>query len=127
MQEIKFGSPHDLAKTIYNEAPNLKDFELITCCGFYDDIEQVLNAVLKFEETSLLNVELKNEDYNGYTKEYLLTINNCFTINVEPAASKKKNIYLGYDAEILFINNDCSIAIVNKNSFDDAMVYCYDY
>ena len=127
MKELVFDDASLVAEFAYKKAYELEDIGCVQVVGFYDEISEVLKEVLKYDETTVGNIELNSADYSGYCKEYYLTIDEDMVVSVEPGYYEEKEIYLQYEAETLIICDDCNSIIVKKNLHDNPKTYSYSY
>lgn len=127
MKDLVFTGASEVAEFAYKKAYELEDIGCVQVVGFYDKISGVLKEILQYDEVSVGNVELNSADWNGYFKEYYLTIDEDMAVCVEPGYYKEKEIYLQYEAETLIICDDCNSVIIKNNRHKGAESYSYRY
>lgn len=82
--------------------------------GCYEDAVSVIKNLLIFDEITPYHICIKSEDWDGYDKEYYVTLDDKFNIWCEKAYSFELNNYLYDETERLFIADDCNSIILNK-------------
>ena len=127
MKDLVFTNASEVAEFAYKKAYDLEDIGCVQVVGFYEEISDVLKEILQYDEVSVGNIELNSADWNGYLKEYYLTIDEDMVVCVEPGYYTEKEIYLQYEAETLIICDDCNSAIVKNNMYEGGKSYCYRY
>lgn len=127
LKDLVFTNASEVAEFAYKKAYDLEDIGCVQVVGFYEEISDVLKEILQYDEVSVGNIELNSADWNGYLKEYYLTIDEDMVVCVEPGYYAEKEIYLQYEAETLIICDDCNSVIVKNNMYEGAVSYCYRY
>lgn len=82
MDKINFFSHKDLANYMHEKAFEGKT---ATAVLLYDDAKILIKELLKFNNTSLDNVEISNPMLKGYDKEFYITLDDDFGIWSEEA------------------------------------------
>lgn len=123
MEKIVFNDYKTLAEIMYSIA-DAGDISYTVC--FFDDAVKLLKELMSFDETSVGGIELSDEDYNGYSKEYYISLDDDFIIDVQPAYNKDlnngKGAYYTFDAEKTFIVGDANSIIIKDMDKDT----CYE-
>lgn len=103
------------------------DTALVCCAAKYDEARTVIADLVEMG-FKLERVELEPEYLDYYDKEYIITIDENLNIWCEKAYSMEKGKYLSFSADVLFLNEYCSTALL-KSVFDDTceIVYMYGY
>lgn len=127
LKDLVFTDVSEVAEFAYKKAYDLEDIGCVQVVGFYEEISDVLKEILQYDEVSVGNIELNSDDWNGYLKEYYLTIDEDMVVCVEPGYYAEKEIYLQYEAETLIICDDCNSVIIKNNMHEGAESYCYRY
>ena len=92
----------------------VEEYEFVNCIVKYKDASEIIKTLLaSSERTSIDGVYIGSPEYDGYTDEYLISIDRDFKIYCEKAKNEDK--YIGYDSAIVFIHNDCHSCIVKNN------------
>jgi hypothetical protein len=123
MEKIVFKDYETLADMMFDVA-EAGDTAYAVC--FFDDAAKLLKELMSFDETSVGGINIMDVDYNGYSKEYYISIDGDYIIDVQPAYSKElnngKGAYLTYTAEKTFIVGEANSVII-KGIDDDK---CYE-
>lgn len=85
---------------------------------FLDDAVEVMRELLKHDETSIGGINIAQENYNGYAKEYYVSVDGNMIVDVEPAWHEAneyhKEGYYWFDAEKIFIVGEANSAIIKN-------------
>jgi hypothetical protein len=75
-----------------------------TIC-FFDDAIEIIKKLLANEETAIGGLDIAQEEYKGYNKEYFISVDGDYIVDVEPAWNDecKNPGYLWFDAEKVFV------------------------
>lgn len=95
--------------------------------GCYEDAVSVIKNLLIFDEVTPYHISIKSEDWDGYDKEYYITLDDKLNIWCEQAYSFEINNYFYDGTERLFIADDCDSAILKKVECDKDNVYEVSY
>lgn len=119
MEKIVFESYASLAEHMMNVAEK-GDTAYAVC--FLDDAVEVMRELLKYDGTNIGGINIAQEDYNGYSKEYFISVDGDMLIDVEPAWQKANEYheagYLWFDAEKIFIVGDANSSILKCVDLD---------
>ena len=85
--QLSFETHADLAECMFELVEETKD--IVCAVVFYDDAKQLLKELGYIEETVFANINLEDPEWNGYNKEYYITIDKDYEISVEPAWHEK--------------------------------------
>lgn len=88
----------------------------------YDEASAIIKELLQYEETSAYYLEIWN-DFGGYDKEFLITVDSSLAILCEPLY--QDGICLSYDADKVFIMDGCSQKSVADCDDDIVTVVMY--
>ena len=109
----------ELADIVMNEVDvNDDDEKSISIIGKYEEIKEVLKAIIAGYEVDIMGLELPHPGWNGYDKEYDLSVWSCdgeITINCE--AIQRDGEYLNLEGDILYIFDNCSSKILQKTDY----------
>lgn len=89
---------------------NEKALSDVTYVGFYDDVVELLEELIKFGY-SITFVEIEPATFDGYDKEYCLSILGG-EIYVEKAM--RKSGYITEESDVIYINDQCNSVILKK-------------
>ena len=88
----------------------------------YDEASAIIKELLQYEETSAYYLEIWN-DFGGYDKEFLITVDSFLGILCEPLY--QDGICLSYEADKVFIMDGCSQKSVADCDDDIVTVVMY--
>ncbi len=125
MQKYYIEDCFDIADAMHNEIENNKKEEVIFV-GFYEDAIEVIKELLMFEDVMPHSIKIHAEDWDGYDKEYYVTLDENLEVYVEPAFTKIHNRYLYGRADVLFIMGDCNSSIIHAIECDKVFEVTFD-
>lgn len=105
---------------MYQDAVKLDGIGSIYAFGHYEDIAVLLKELLQYDDIFACNIEL-----NEYSDIYSIVIGEDLGIWIEPMFVNGK--YLGYEADKVYIADDCTTAILKKNENLDAPIFSFGY
>ena len=73
MERIFIEDLYEVAEMMYNRIIET-DAESVAFVGFYEDAIDLIKNLMDFEDTDLYQVTLEPEEWDGYDKEYLVTL-----------------------------------------------------
>lgn len=88
----------------------------------YDEASAIIKELLQYEETSAYYLEIW-DDFGGYDKEFLITVDSFLDILCEPLY--QDGICLSYEADKVFIMDGCSQKSVADCDDDIVTVVMY--
>lgn len=118
MEKIVFNDYETLADIMLDAADN-GDITYAVC--FFDDAVKLLKELMAFDKTSVGGIEIADTEYNGYSKEYYVSLDGDYIIDVQPALNDN-GTYFSFESEKVYIVGDANSAII-KNIDDDK---CYE-
>lgn len=77
---------------------------------FYEDALQLLRELMQYDDIDIEAIEIKPEEYDGYDKEYYVSLTDDMFASVEPAYVGGR--YLSAEADLTLIDGDASSAII---------------
>ena len=93
--------------------------------GLYDDAVDLLKELAHMEESYIYQVEIEPEDWDGYDKEYLITLDADFNIWCEKAFRQETGKYISGMYDCVIIADDCSRDSLCE--VDDDCIYVASY
>lgn len=118
-KDLKIEYIEELADIVMNEVDvNDDDEKSISIIGKYEEIKEVLKAIIAGYEVDIMGLELPHPEWNGYDKEYDLSVWSCdgeITINCE--AIQRDGEYLNLEGDILYIFDNCSSKILQNTNY----------
>ena len=115
MDTICFLSHEDLAEYMGEKA---LDGKAVTAALFYEDAKALLKELACFEDTTLENIEIHEPVWNGYDKEFYVTIDKDMCVWAEEAYHEVEETgFKGYyrfggDDVIALIGSDANSQII---------------
>lgn len=96
----------------------------------YDKARQLVKALASFVEVEIGGIEISDENWNGYNKEYYVTLatyeEDVYELSVEPAwheaCEYHSEGYFTVDGAIVFIDSDANSAILNHIGNDSKII-----
>ena len=82
----------------------------VTATLFYDDAVALTRELMSYEDIDVGCLEIMTPEYNGYKKEYYVTLSEDNVLAVEPAWKDGK--YLNAEPDLMIIDGDSSHKIV---------------
>lgn len=111
----------ELVYTVISDAENIDIAYRII--AKYEEASVIIKELLQYEETSAYHLEIWDEDWDGYDKEFLITVDSSLSIICEPLY--QDNDYLSYDSDKVFIMDKCSQKSVADCDDDIVTVVMY--
>ena len=112
----------EVAYMMYN-AVTEDGIEDVVFVGLYDDAVAVMKTLLMFDDTIPYHVTVKPECFEGYDKEYYVTLRDDMNIWCEKAYDMDDECYLMDDTECVFIADDCNSAILKEINCNENNMY----
>lgn len=113
MNKIVFDSIEALAECMMTDA-NKGDTAYAVC--FLDDASELLRELMRFTEVTIGGINITKEEYNGYSKEYFISLDGDMVLDIEPAWHESNEYhnagYLWFDAEKVYIVGEASSTII---------------
>lgn len=123
MKRIEFNTYEDLVDKMI-EVAEMGGSVYAIC--FIDDANEIVKELLSRDETMIAGINMAPEEYNGYEKEYYISLDADMLVDVEPAWHDKNQYadagYLWFDAEAVFIVGDANSKIIK----DIDKTKCYE-
>lgn len=120
MKRVYFGTMEKLAEFMLTEA----------ICGhsvsaalFYDETKELMRELLKYDEVDAYGIEIHPTEWDGYNKEYYITLSDELDLFVEKAYQEDKDRYLGFEVDCLILGPGVNSKIALKNEAEHAPVY----
>jgi len=120
MKRVYFGTMKELAEFMFTEA--VGGHSAITAL-FYDEAKELMRELLKYDEVDAYGIEIHPEEWEGYNKEYYITLSDDLTLFVEQAYQKDKDRYLSFEHDCLILGSGVNSKIALKNEAEHAPVY----
>jgi len=125
MTDICIEDMNEIVDIIASEANNLDEYGSVSVIAFYEDMAEILKELLAYDEFMVGNIELYDFEFTNYDKEYILTICEDLKIWIQPMFNGER--YINYEADKVFIADDCHSSVVGYNFNRKADIYCFGY
>lgn len=103
-EELIIDDIEELVATVMSDVENIDIAYRII--AKYEEASAIAKELLQYEETSAYHLEIWDEGWDGYDKEFLITIDSTLAILCEPLY--QNGDYLSYDSDKVFIMDGCS-------------------
>lgn len=107
MKKKVFEDYTDLSEYMYEKA---NDGINITATLFFEDATSLIKALLLNDDIVIGGINIAQEEYAGYSKEYYITLSDDLTLDVTPAHNGK--LYLNAEPDMMLIHGDASSSII---------------
>ena len=107
MKKKVFEDYNDLSEYMYIKA---SDGANITTVLFFEDAKFLVKALLLNDDVEIGGIDIADEEYNGYTKEYYITLSDDLILDVTPAHNGEA--YLNPEPDVMLIHGDASSSII---------------
>ncbi|MDO5398772.1 MAG: hypothetical protein Q4G33_12670 [bacterium] len=114
MEILFFNNYKEIGEYMYNKAIFGHN---ITAALFFDDAVGLIRYLLQYDNIDIGGIDIAAMEYNGYSKEYYVTLSEDLTLDVEEAWHIDK--YLMAEPDIMLIDGDASSAIIKDISKDN--------
>ncbi len=109
MRRYHFEDYKKLSDYIVENAQN--GFYTVTVL-FYDDALALLRELIRYKDVNIEALDIKPVEYDGYDKEYYVSLADDMVASVEPAYVGDR--YLNAEADLTLIVGDASSAIIKN-------------
>lgn len=127
MKKVKANSAFEIAANIVNCAEH---GELAYAILFYDEAVAVMRNILYYDGVSVCGIDIHDSMYNNYDKEYLVSFDSDFGLNVEPAWVKGNEYhdagYLSFEADVIFADGKANAKLLSENMDGNPIVVALD-
>lgn len=119
-KELIIDGIEELVSTIMSDVDDIEiGYRII---AKYEEASAIVKELLQYEETSAYYLEIWN-DWDGYDKEFMITVDSSLAILCEPLY--QDGDYLSYDSDKVFIMDGCSQKSVADCEDDIVTVVMY--
>ena len=94
-------------------------------CKYEDATHLIKELLMSYDETNVYQVSIETIDWDGYDKEYIVTLDGDMNIWCEKAYQEEYNRYLFITDECVLVADDCNSKILD--SIDSDEVYEVGY
>lgn len=122
MDRMIFNTYNELAEYMFTKA---SDGYNITSTLFVGDAMELLRTLIQYEEIDIGEINISQPEYNGYNKEYYISLSNDMILNVQ--AAQVDNGYIFAEPDIMLIHGEASSSIIKTMNLDDCIeIYIRD-
>lgn len=122
MDRMIFNTYNELAEYMFTKA---SDGYNITSTLFVGDAIELLRTLIQYEEIDIGEINISQPEYNGYNKEYYISLSNDMILNVQ--AAQVDNGYIFAEPDIMLIRGEASSSIIKTMNLDDCIeIYIRD-
>lgn len=125
MTDICIEDMTEIVDIIASEANNLDEYGSVSVIAFYEDMAEILKELLAYDNFMVGNIELYDFELTNYDKEYILTICEDLKIWIQPMFKGER--YINYEADKVFIADDCHSSVVGYNFNRKSDTYIFGY
>lgn len=126
MEILRFYDECDLCSYMIDMANHGKS---VTAVLNYEEAAELMRNLLEEPDVEVGHLEIGNHDYNGYDKEYYVSIDSDFIIDVCPAMPHY-DVKFGYvpvqESDVILYSGDVKYAIVDINNSDTSYQIEFD-
>ena len=109
MRRNFFGNHKELSDYMIDKA---QDGLYTVAVLFYDDALCLLRKLMRYDNVEIEALDIKPEEYDGYSKEYYVSLTDDMVASVEPAYVGSR--YLNAEADLTLIDGDANSAIIKN-------------
>lgn len=113
MDRLFFDDIAELGNFMYESA----DEQSLTVSSvmFYDKAVELIRWLTTYDDITVGSINIENEDYNGYNKEFYVTLDSDLILDVTPAykfkTEKTSAGYTDIDADLILYDGDANSRI----------------
>lgn len=126
MKRFLIDSLADVASAMYENIKCL-DHNDVMFVGKYEDAIVVIKELLMYDEVFPHHIKITPEFWDGYDKEYYVTLDEDMDVWCEKAYDSEHASYVYDETECLFIADDCNSAILSKIDCNENTIYEVSY
>ena len=112
MDIIKFDDFAELGEYIIDL---VDDNNCVSVVLFKNDIVNLLRWLMEYDDIDVGHIDIKDEFVDDYDKEYYLTIDDGFSISIEPVYDEDTNEIIPCYSDIVLFDGDVSSKIALEN------------
>lgn len=120
MKRVYFGTMEELAEFMFIEAIGGHSALAVL---FYDEAKELMRELLRCDEIDAYGIEIHPAEWDGYDKEYYITLSDDLDLFVEKAYQADRDRYLGFEDDCLILGSGVNSKIITKNMAEHAAVY----
>lgn len=119
MKKFYIEDLYDVAEAMYDEIVE-KDKEEVMFVGHYDEAIEMIKNLMIQDDVMPHAIEIHDVEWDGYDKEYYVSLDSNLELWVEPAIGVKGN-YLTSFVNVMFVTGDCNSKILQVIESDEVV------
>ena len=119
MKKFYIEDLYDVAEAMYDEiVENGKDETMFV--GHYNEAIEMIKNLMILDDVMPHSIEIHEVEWDGYDKEYYVTLDKKLEVWVEPAMHEDGE-YLISLVDVMFMTGDCSSKIIKTVRYDEVV------
>lgn len=119
MERLRFNNYAEFGDYIYKLAS--EESQVSTAVLLCEDAAQLIRCLLLYDDVTIGSINIENEDYHGYDKEFYITLDADLILDVVPAyrvqANNDAERYLPLESDVVFYGGDVSSKTVLQSTY----------
>ena len=124
-KELIIDDIEDLIDTVVEDV-NSGDYEVVGIIAKYEEVAFIIKEILQYEETSIGDISLFSEEFTGYDKEYLITLDDNWVVDCEQFYNDDYNRYIFFTTDKTYVLEDCNKNVTAGCDEDSTVVVYYN-
>lgn len=113
MDRLFFDDIAELGNFMYESAD--EQSVVVSSVLLYDKAVELIRWLMAYDDITIGSINIENEDYNGYDKEFYVTLDSDLVLDVAPAykykTAKTSAGYTDIDADLILYDGDVNSRI----------------
>jgi len=113
MDRIVIEDVYDVAEIMIDE---IREGHETTFIGLYDDVSEIIKdlVICSDYEVNIERIDLEPVEFDGYDKEYYVSLTKNMKLWCEKAYHSEHECYLFDETDVVFIADDCNSKILDR-------------
>ena len=125
MKKIIVEDMIDVAQIMYDKV--VSGCESACFVGYYEDAAQLIKELLMmYDDTNVMQIKIEMVEWDGYEKEYLVTLDDEMNVWCEKAFNDYRNDYFYIEDSCVLVADDCNSKILENIEADEVYEVSYD-
>lgn len=125
MKKIIVEDMIDVAQIMYDKV--VSGCESVCFAGYYEDAAQLIKELLMmYDDTNVMQIKIEMVEWDGYEKEYLVTLDDEMNVWCEKAFNDYRNDYFYIEDSCVLVADDCNSRILENIEADEVYEVSYD-
>lgn len=125
MDRIKIEHMSEIAE-IMHDVVSVKNTNTMFV-GRYEDAADVIKYLLKYDDTMIFDMEIRNYMIDGYDDEFYVTLDTDMMIWCEKAYCEEHEKYIYAESGLALVADDCNSAILKQICADNILEVSFGY